>query len=125
MLLRINLVLPRKIHTSINCSVLCLNNILAFFVSIENPTICHNIIRRSIRSFNGPQPLNFLSPSPPPPHKRGCLSFACKAESTFRFGIMSVDNVFRALCLTTRPPDIQCYSLIYLQFLRATDDKLS
>ena len=34
-------------------------------------------------------------------------------------------SVFRALLLATQPPDIQCYSLIHLQFRRASDAKLA
>ena len=35
----------------------------------------------------------------------------------------TVDSVFCMLWLATQSPDIQCYSLIYLQFLLASDDK--
>ena len=70
----------------------------------ENPycgssVICNDIIWRSNRNFNGPQPLRF-----PLPHKGGSLSFACKAESTFRFGRtedfeLDVRSVYSFQCL--------------------------
>ena len=37
----------------------------------------------------------------------------------------TVDRVFRALWLATQSVDILHYSLIYLQFLRASDSKLA
>ena len=37
----------------------------------------------------------------------------------------TVDSVFRALWLATQSVDILHYSLIYLQFLRASDSKLA
>ena len=36
-----------------------------------------------------------------------------------------MDIVFRALWLATQPPDIQGYSLIHIQLLRASDAKLA
>ena len=35
------------------------------------------------------------------------------------------DSVFRALGLATQSRDIQCYLLIHLQFLRASDAKVA
>ena len=86
----------------------------------ENPycgssVICNDIIRRSIRIFNGPQPLRF-----PLPHKGGCLSFACKAESTFRLGRtedfeLDVGSVYSfQMCLR----DILFFILLHDKFLQ-------
>ena len=35
----------------------------------------------------------------------------------------TVDGVYRALWLTTQSRDIQCYSLIHVQLLRASDSR--
>ena len=37
----------------------------------------------------------------------------------------TVDSVFHALSLATQSVNIHCYSLIHLQFLRASDTKIA
>ena len=41
------------------------------------------------------------------------------------FSTKTVDSVFHALWLATQSVNIQCYSLIHLQFLLASDSKLA
>ena len=53
-----------------------------------------------------------------------CFHASLKGNQIYTFSVKytknTVDSVFRALWLATQTPNIQCYSLVHLQLLRAT-----